>query len=319
MKIAVRVRAARAVRLAITMTGLGIACLLIGSASARADTILWANDARGPTGPLIDEWDVDEAAGTGTLVQSFTVPDPTAQGQPGGGIAVVGSNIYYSVGNSGSVFLTNTSGGNLGIAFNTGLPGISSIASDGQFLYLAATGDKTLTENVYKFSFGGVLLSTLTLVPQGAAGAPPPFTLGRTGLEIVGTDFVANQGNNEGSYNKFDSNGNLIPPVTFLQGTQDFGYSGVAFDGTFYYVANVEDVPSIFRVFNASGALIKDITLTGCPGPNQLCDFQDLSVVIAAAVPEPTTLALLGTAMFGFGIIRRRKVAPIHQRFLARK
>ena len=57
-----------------------------------------------------------------------------AQGATGRGIAVVGSNIFYSVDNSGSVFLTNTNDVDFGVAFNTGLPGIGSITSDGQFL-----------------------------------------------------------------------------------------------------------------------------------------------------------------------------------------
>jgi hypothetical protein len=133
------------------LTG-GLTYAVIISAPARSDTILWANDATGrPTGPVIEEWDLNVVAGTGSLVTSFVAPNPAAQTQSGQGIAVVGSNIYYTVFNSGSAFLTNTSGANLGFAFNTGLPGISTITSDGQFLYLGGSTD----HDVYKYTLVG--------------------------------------------------------------------------------------------------------------------------------------------------------------------
>ena len=278
--------------------GLAAAGLLASSGPARADTILWASDGRGSPGPTLDEWDVNELAGTGTLINSFAVPDPAAQSGGPGGITVLGSTIYYSVANSGSVFLTNSSGANLGVAFSTGLPGISAITSDGNFLYLAATGNSALTENVYQYTLGGALVNTIPLVPT-ALGAP--FVGGRAGLEIVGSNFVANQGNDEGPYNLFNGSGTLLS-TNFLQFTDDFGFSGVAFDGKYYYVGDVEDVPSIFRVFDGSGTLLKEISLTGCPGPNQLCEFADLAV--APAVSEPTTLVLLAPILLGFAVVR---------------
>src|SRR5713101_4781735 len=126
--------------------------LLTNSASIRADTIIWANDARG-NGSIIEAFDVNEPAGAGTLVTSFAAPNPAAQGQIGRGIAVVGANVFYSVDTSGSVFLTNTGGVDLGVAFNTGLRGIGSITSDGQFLYLTPSNTPNsapASENVYK-------------------------------------------------------------------------------------------------------------------------------------------------------------------------
>lgn len=285
--------------------GLAVAALL-ASPVARADTILWASDGRGSPGPTLDEWDINEAAGTGTLINSFAAPNPAAQRGGPGGIAILGSTIYYGVANSGSVFLTNPGGADLGVAFNTGLPGISAITSDGKFLYLAATGDSLLTENVYQYTLAGSLVNTLTLTPTAGG----PFTVGRTGLEIVGSDFVANQGNDEGPYNKFDSAGNLTS-TEFLQGTDDFGFSGVAFDGTFYYVADVEDDPSIFRAFDAPGTLLKEIALTGCPGPDQLCDFADLAV--EHLVPEPATLGLVVPLLLGFGVLWRTRLGAAAQ------
>ncbi len=281
------------------------AFLLLDGGVARADTILWANDGRGSPGPTLDEWDVNVAAGTGTLVNSFAVPDPAAQGGGPGGIAILGSAIYYGASNSGDVFKTDASGANLGVAFATGLPGISAITTDGNFLYLAATGNSALTENVYQYTLGGSLVNTVTLPPTAIGG---PFSVGRTGLEILSDgSFVANQGNDEGPYNRYAGNGSLLT-TEILAGTDDFGFSGVAFDGTNFFVANVEDVPSIFRAFDASGNLIKEISLTGCPGPNQLCLFADLAVAAVPAIPEPSALSLMAAGLLGLIIGARRRV-----------
>ena len=272
----------------------GVAGMLLLSAPLRAD-LIWANDARGNTSH-IEEFDT----ATGALVTSFLAPNPDAAGQIGRGIAVVGSSIYYSVDNSGDVFLTNPTGVDLGVAFDTGLPGIASIASDGQFLYVTPTnGSVAVNETVLKYSLTGSLLGTLTLTPSGG----PSGALGRTGLEVAGNDFIANQGNNEGPYDEFDSSGALLM-AAFLN-LPGFGFTGVAFNGSTYFVSDEEAAPSTLRLFNSSGGSLGSVTLTGCPGPNQQCDLQDLSLAVSA-VPEPSTVALLAVAILGISMFRRR-------------
>ena len=134
---------------ATTVMGLSIAALLVAAAPGRASTVIWTNGNDAPANlPIIQEFD----GSTGALLKSFLDPAGAA-GETGHGIAVVGSNIFYSVSGSTSVFRTDTNGTNLGVAFIVNIPGITgiqSIASDGQFLYVAPlSATLALNENVY--------------------------------------------------------------------------------------------------------------------------------------------------------------------------
>src|SRR3954462_11068311 len=64
-------------RLAVVIVIAGFA---LGYTAARADTILWAIDANAngtPTAPVIEKRDLNEPAGTGTLIDSFLAPNAT--------------------------------------------------------------------------------------------------------------------------------------------------------------------------------------------------------------------------------------------------
>jgi hypothetical protein len=283
---------------------LAVAALLGTFSAVRADPIIWSNgnDAGAHPGPVIQEFN----AATGALLKSFADPAATSPSQEGRGIAVVGSKIFYSLEDSTSVFLTNVGGANLGAAFTvniSGVTGIRSIASDGHFLYLTlVSADLTIHQNVYKFDFSGNPIGApLTLVPSGGIVQGP-----RDGLEIVGDTFVANQPRGDiGPYDQFDAvNGNLVTAAFLNPGT--FGFTGVAFDGTDYYVFDDEADPSQLVVFDASGAFLKRVTLTGLPGPNDQAFLSDLSATVPA-VPEPGATVLLAAALLGLAVWRRQR------------
>jgi hypothetical protein len=264
---------------------------LLASIGHSQAAVIWANDALGGSTTLRA---FDSA--TGALIDSFTAPNAVAARQIGRGIAVIGAQIFYTVDTSGDVFLTNAAHADLGVAFSTGLSGIGALASDGASLYLTPSNDGD--DTIYRYSFAGVLLDTITATPSTGTITSP---VGRTGLELVGDTMIANQGNNEGPYDVFDLAGTLLD-AAFLPG--GFGPSGVTFDGSTYYVADVEATPSTLLRFDATGAPLTSLVLTDCPGPNDLCDLQDLSVVLA--VPEPGGLLILASALAGFALLRRR-------------
>jgi hypothetical protein len=290
---------------AAALSAVAVGCFLAAE-PAQANTLIWSNgnDAGAAPGPVIQEFD----AVTGARLTAFADPAATSANQVGRGIAVVGSNIFYSLGGSTSVFLTNPSGANLGTAFVVNIPGVTgvqSIASDGKFLYITPqSSNLSLVQNVYKFSFSGTLIgSPITMVGSGGI-----VQSARDGLEIVGNTFVANQPRGDiGPYDQFDATtGSLITPAFLNPGT--FGFTGVAFDGTDYFVFDDEADPSQLVVFDAAGTFLHRVTLTGLPGPNDQAFLSDLSAVVPGAVGEPPILALFAAGLFGFALSRRRRV-----------
>src|SRR5262249_18749145 len=137
---------------------------------AQGNTLIWTNgnDAGASPGPVIQEFD----AVTGARLAAFADPVATSASQVGRGIAVVGSDIFYSLAGSTSVFLTKRCRAHLGTAFTVNIPGVTgvqSIATDGMFLYITPqSGNLNLVQNVYKYSFTGTLIgSPVTLVGSG--------------------------------------------------------------------------------------------------------------------------------------------------------
>jgi hypothetical protein len=276
------------------MTSLSTLCsgilgvsLLIGSATAQTGTVVWANNAS-LGNPHIQAYDLN----TGLNLADFPAPNPDARkGTANGrGIAVVGTTIYYTLANTGKVYVTDTiSHKDLGVAFSTPLVGIGAIAWDGSGLwvipYVGLGFFNPQSDNAYKYSTKGVLLQTVALTPPGFdrfAGNTEP----RDGLTVTPTGFVTDRGPSV-PYDLYDLNGNIVTQF-FI--TSQFRSSGVTFDGTNYIVSDI--VTQALAVYDNTGAFLSSVQLSGAVIPFGL---EGLSAVAGTtAVPTPLPVVVVG-------------------------
>jgi hypothetical protein len=173
-----------------TGRSLAAACALLfaGAGMAGAATKVWAFNASFGN-PHIQSFDLL----TGAAIDDFAAPNKDAQrGRANGrGIAIVGSKIYYTLSDTPNVYMTDTTGADLKIAFTTPLtPGINSIAWDGASFWMVASQPtdptKPADNKVYKYSPAGVLQQTILLQQRENNNVAP------NGLEI--TPFTTSAG-----------------------------------------------------------------------------------------------------------------------------
>lgn len=255
------------------------AAVLCGLSSlASAGTIVWGNNASFGNVTL-EAFDMD----TGALVQQFLAPNLTARGDNGRGIAVVGTTIYYTTASSGNVYVTDSvTHADLGIAFSTGLGGISCVAWDGTALWVSAYDS---TNNAYRYTTTGTLLQTV-------AG----FGNNRDGFEIAGNHIIANRGDAVGPYDLYDLNGVLITSA-FI--TTPFSPTGITFDGTNYFVSDIFS-NKIAKYDGVTGAFISTTVLAGpfpIFGQRLLEDLSSLGNIDTN--PAPGAVPLPGAALQG--------------------
>jgi hypothetical protein len=102
-------------------------------------------------------------------------------------------------------------------------------------------------------------------------------------------------------------NGNLTHAALI---TDPLNSTGIAYDGTFFYVDNGGDFntasPSI-AVYTASGTFVRRFSLTGYTG---VFTGEDLSFDYATVLsPEPGSIVLLGSGLVGLALWRRRRAS----------
>lgn len=190
----------------------------------------------------------------------------------GRGIVVVGTTAYYTVANSNNVYkLDIPSCATQGVAFSVaGATGLSTIAYDGTNFWI---GDYSGTNKAFYYSPTGTLLNTITLNSCGS------FC---DGLEYFNGKLISNRGDAiNAPYDVYSTAGGAPTQAAFIA-TPGFGATGIAFDGTNFYVSDIFNA-KVHIYDGTTGAPGAVLTLTG--GPFLV---EDLSFDYQQVLPTPT-------------------------------
>jgi hypothetical protein len=262
------------------------AIVTLSQAHAASVNTIWGDSATNGA-PILQEWDLN-----GNLLDTITAP----HGENGRGVVQVGNILYYTSATTNSIFAYNfATNTDLGTVFSIpGATALSTIAYDGTNFWI---GDYSGTNNVYHYSPTGTLLGTVSLAN---------CTGNCDGLEYANGDLIENRGDADGPYDLYSTSGTLLKSA-FITGHDTNATTGIAFDGTDYYISNIFN--QTISVYDGSGDFVRDFTLQTGGYPTLVEDLSvNYSAVIPPGTPEPSTwvMMLAGFAGMGYVAYRRR-------------
>jgi hypothetical protein len=279
-------------KLLLTVAALAAMSPFGSTAYAGTVSTIWGAQAGGDV--TLKEWSL-----SGTLLDTITAP----HGINGRGVIQVGNVLYYDSAGSNSIwaynFVTNT---DLGTVFSiAGASSLSAITYDGSHIFVA---DYSGLDKVYEYTLGGTLVNTITT---------SKCTGNCDGLSYAHGDLIENEKDGfDGPANIYDvysTSGTLLTPG-FITGHDGSGNTGIAYDGTDYYISNVNS--GTMSVYGPTGNYLNDVTLQNASLVEGLS--VNFAAVLPPGTPEPSTWAmmLVGFAGIGYVAYRRRggKTAP---------
>jgi hypothetical protein len=250
---------------------------LWGGMAARADVVLWVDDASGNIGKVdLTTHTVSGVVNTG-LGANLTDIGFNSSGTLYGTTFTALYSIDTSTG-------APTSLGN----YNSGGGGMNALVGSGGTTLLAASNSTTEVYLVNPTSPGSA--TNYAPSPLAAAGdlAFAGSTLYEAGIGDTGDELV-------------DVSSDSIVGYFSSGGTHLTGVFGLADDGTTMYAVNGTEVYSV-NIANGDLTSLFDYGGHGLGGANGTAFIGE-----GSPVPEPTSLVLISSGLLGLGVIRRRR------------
>ena len=261
----------------------------LSAVPAQADSFFWAINQF----QTIQKLNGD----TGAVVDSFAMP---IAGGNGASIAVVGNTGYYTKLGDTNVYGVNmTTHLSLGTQFT--IPTLSGFVngitndSNGHLWFAGGAGDP-----LREYSTAGALLSSHAF--------PTAANFYRDGSVVFGNFVVANRGDQQGPYDKYNlTGGNLALSVNQLSfiGAGN-GSNGIAYNGTNFYTSD-EQAHKVSK-WTSAGVFV---SIANLADNSRYENWTFASQDIIPDAPEPSTYALMfaGLALVGYAAKRKSRAA----------
>jgi hypothetical protein len=172
------------------------------------------------------------------------------------------------------------------------------MAYDGHHIWI---GNYSGTNQVYEYSLTGTLINTITTQNCSQGNCD--------GLVYAHGDLVENRYDGgfggANTYDVYSTGGSLLTP-SFIVGHDSSGNTGIAYDGTNYYISNIYS--GTMSIYGPTGNYLSDVAL------QTAFDVEGLSVNFAAVLPgtpEPSTWVMLLLGFAGIGHAARRKALKL--------